>query len=335
MSLKLIPAGSSKWLVEQMKCQGIEIHRMLANTKLNESWLNQEDAMITHAQYCQIVNNAYDTSGNSALGLTISEKTDLNWHGFWGYAIISSPTWIQAMQFIIKFWELNGALVDLIYTEENDISTIDILPAFPLKQPQLLRYAVEEWLRNASFAYQFTTGLSIKKKKICLAYPEPEYGALYQEIFDCPIEFDCSANQLIAPVEIVNVPILTANPQIAEFCIQQCESMLQGLDRSDSLIESIRQLLIVTPGQFPKFDEVAVKLGISQRTLSRRLQDRKTTYKIIVNEIRSSLAKEYLEKTDLSIDQIANLVGFAETASFRRFYKKEMGISAADIRKTP
>jgi len=333
MSLEMIPAASAKWLVEQLKSQGVDHHRMLSETGLNDSWLKLDDAMITPAQYCQLINNAYDESNNPALGLTISDKTDLNWHGFWGYAIISSSTWKQAMQVIIKFWDLFGALVNLIYQEENDICTIDILPAFPLDNDRLLRYAIEEWLSNASFAYSFTTGKSIVEREIFLAYPEPDYSSLYYEVFNCPVYFDCPTSKMTSPVDVINAPILTANPKIAEFCIEQCESILQGLDRSDSLIESIRQLLIPTPGCFPRFDEVAAKLGTSTRTLSRRLSDRNTTYKAIVAEIRSTLAKEYLSKTNLSIDEVANRVGFSETASFRKFYKRQTGISATDTRK--
>lgn len=333
MSLKMIPAASAKWLVEQMKCQGIDHDCMLRKTGLHDSWLNQDEVMITPSQYCQLVSNAYDESNNPALGLTISKKTDLNWHGFWGYAIISSSTWNQAMQFIVKFWDLFGALVNLIFKEENGTCTIDILPAFPLSQDRLLRYAIEEWLSNASFAYSFTTGQSIVEREIYLAYPEPDYGSLYQEVFNCPVFFDCPTSKMTTPVNVINAPILTANPKVAEFCIQQCESILQGLDRSDTLIESIRQLLLVTPGCFPKLDEVAIKLGTSTRTLSRWLKDRNTTYQIIVSEIRSTLAKEYLRKTDLSIDEVAQLVGFSETVSFRKFYKRQTGTSAADARK--
>ncbi len=333
MAHEIRSAASAKWLVEQMASQGIEPHRILAQTGLKESWLNQEDALISDVQYCQIVNNALDESGNPALGLTISNQSDLNWHGFWGYAIISSPTWKHAMQFIISFWELNGALVNLIYREEDSTCTLDILPAFPMGQERLLRYAVEEWLNLASNSFEFTTGIHSVEKSISLTYPEPDYSSLYQDIFQCPIHFNCQTNQLKLPIEVMNAPILTANPQIEEFCIQQCESMLNSLDRSDALIESIRQMLIVTPGQFPSFDDVAAKLEISQRTLSRRLQDRSTTYKTIVNEIKSALATEYLKRSNLSIEQIANLVGFSEPTSFRRFFKKQTGNSASDIRK--
>jgi AraC-type transcriptional regulator len=283
MSSELIPASSAKWLVEQMKVQGVNYTRILAGTGLNESWVNQENAMISHDQYRKIVNNAFDESDDPALGLTLPNKSDLSWHGYWGYAMISSSNWLEAVQFAVNYWDLNGSLVKLFHREENGKVIFDVLPTFPMVSNRLLRYAVEEWLTLATYDFQFTTGITIADREIYLSYPEPEYGALYQQIFNCPVHFDCPTNQLIIPLEVLKAPIISANPKIAEFCIQQCESMLESLDRTDPLIESIRQLLIITPGYFPGFNEIAEKLKISQRTLSRRLQDRNTTYKNIVN----------------------------------------------------
>ena len=72
---------------------------------------------------------------------------------------------------------------------------------------------------------------------------------------------------------------------------------------------------------------------MSSRTLRRKLRDKETTYKKIVDEVRMDLARRYLSETGLSIDQIANQVGFTEAANFRRAFKKWTGSNPTGFRK--
>jgi AraC-like DNA-binding protein len=73
---------------------------------------------------------------------------------------------------------------------------------------------------------------------------------------------------------------------------------------------------------------------MSARTLRRRLQERSTTFKHIVDEVRVEMAKEYLATTDLSVDQIACRIGFTEATTFRRAFKKWTGRKVREFRKT-
>jgi len=123
------------------------------------------------------------------------------------------------------------------------------------------------------------------------------------------------------------------NTQLARICKQQCREFMAKLKGSDKLISAIRDILIASQGQLPRLPIIAEQLAMSPRTLRRRLQERNTTYQIILDEFRIELAKEYITTTSLSVDQIANRIGFSEATTFRRALKKWTGLNIGEFRR--
>ena len=118
-----------------------------------------------------------------------------------------------------------------------------------------------------------------------------------------------------------------------ETCLEQCRELLLKLRRVDETVELVRRIILASPGDFPNAEETAKKLGMSPRTLRRRLAERNTTYRKLLDEVRAELAMGYLTTTSLSVDEIAHVLGYAETTAFRRSFKRWVGKSASAVRK--
>ena len=88
------------------------------------------------------------------------------------------------------------------------------------------------------------------------------------------------------------------------------------------------------PKGFPTATQVAEKLAISERTLHRRLATQGLVFSAVLDRLREKRAREYLERSRLSIAQIAEMLDFAETASFSRAFKRWTGMSPLLFRKT-
>jgi AraC-like DNA-binding protein len=132
---------------------------------------------------------------------------------------------------------------------------------------------------------------------------------------------------------LLDIPIVQGNPKIEKLCAGLCEEMLIKLKGSDKLIETIRNLIIFSPGKFPNLRETAEALQLSPRTLKRRLRERGTTFQKTLDEVRTELAKRYLGETRLNIDQISDLIGFAESSAFRAAFKRWTGKNPSEFRK--
>jgi AraC-like DNA-binding protein len=312
---------------------GFPSGEILAGTGLDEAWLTDAEALVTHAQYLAIVANALRLTGNPALGLSLGAKQNLGELGFLGYAIISSPTLREANEAAMKFWELNGSLVKLTYHEGSELGTWEIRPAFPIAAREVWIYAVEELLSAFHTAASFLSNQGFRYEEIRLSYPEPAHGHLYRELFSCPVAFGTGADLFLVEASYSDRPTFTGHPRMALICRQQCQLLQARLRGSDELISSIREIVVSSMGQLPHLPEVAHRLAMSPRTLRRRLQERHTTYQHILDEVRIELAKEYVTTTHLSVDQVAARIGFTEATTLRRAFKKWTGMSVKEYRR--
>ena len=131
----------------------------------------------------------------------------------------------------------------------------------------------------------------------------------------------------------LDVPCPNANPITADMCKSFCERMLGAAELEESeLVKTIRLILLDGTGLFPSAQEMAERLHISKRTLHRRLAGFGLTYQELLDETRRRLADEYLRETTLTIDEIAERIGFSDTSNFRKAYRHWTGISPNEYR---
>lgn len=97
------------------------------------------------------------------------------------------------------------------------------------------------------------------------------------------------------------------------------------------MVRTIRLLLLDAVGGFPTAQAIADQLHLSKRTLYRRLADIEMSYQEILDSTRRRLADEYLA-TSLSVDEIAERLGFSDTSNFRKAYRNWVGISPNEYR---
>lgn len=328
----LIRATTAQWLIRQLVGMGIAVSRLLEGTKIEYGWLDEEDAFITYPEYERIILNALDAAGDGAIGLKLGRTVNLAVFGAFGYALMSSRTLEDAAKVFLKYQDLPGQLTRISMTQSGSERVMRFDPLYPF-EGRILTYAMEEVLSTTYYGMVFLVNQAVGLKEVCVGYPEPEHAGLYGEMFCCPVRFGAGENLMRMNAGIFDLPVRTANQNVYEYCTQFCEDMLEGLRKCDQFIDRIRNITLTSPGRFLKAGEMAKELGMGTRTLTRRLQERNTSYRKIINEVRSDLAIKYLEDTNLTIDQISELVGFSETTAFRRAFRKWAGRNASQYRK--
>lgn len=328
----LIRAPTAQWLIKQLGGMGIQPSRVLEGTTLDGAWLDQETASVSYPQYARIITNALAATADGAIGLKVGRTVNLAMFGAFGYALMSSRTLKDAADVFLKYQDLPGQLTRISIRRRGPEWVIRFDPLYPFED-RLLVYAIEEVLSTTYYGMVFLVNRDVDLIAIDLSYPAPGHAGLYAEMFHCPVRFGAPENRVRVNAHSFDLPVRTANQNVYEYCTRFCDEMLGALTQSDPYIDRIRGLILASPGRFLKTGEMAKELGMSTRSLNRRLEERGTSYKKIVNEVRADLAMRYLEDTNLSIDQIADLVGFAETTTFRKTFKQWTGRSAAQHRK--
>ena len=162
---------------------------------------------------------------------------------------------------------------------------------------------------------------------------DPALLADYQEIFHCEVLFDQPASGIRIRESLLDEVLPQANGELLEMLLAHATKLLAGLDQSQRTADQVKNILRLMLNQQPPSSEIiAEKLGISSRTLQRKLSEEGTQYKDVLNELRYELATYFLKNTKLTLDNIAYELGYAEARSFYRSFKQWTGETAGSYR---
>lgn len=327
-----IVANSAQWLVRKLIEGGFSRDALLRDTALDPDWPWKRNATLSFRQYHVLILRAYQLTGDPSLALNISRQFSLGEFGMMGYAIMSCATLAEALNIAFRFWDLAGQLLKLQVEKSDRYWTINMFSASPLIRGQSFVYAIEECLTSNFAGKSFLVNRRVFPEWIEVSHSAPDYADLYQERFQCEVRFDSGRNRYRMSTDLVGMPVITSQPEMAELCKKQCEEILSQMTRRDRFVDQIRRLIFSASNRPPNIEQISAQLKISSRTLHRRLKERHTTFQAILDEVREETAKRYLAGTNLSIDEISDLMGYAETSSFRRSFKRWSGLNASKWR---
>ena len=163
---------------------------------------------------------------------------------------------------------------------------------------------------------------------------DPVTDKEFSEYAGCsPVKND--TNYLVFRAEDMQEPFISYNEGMWEFFEPELQKRLDEMEVDDSVSARVRSALTeLLPAGSGTIDDVAVKLGLSKRTLQRKLTEEKTTFQKQLNNTRELLAKNYLRSTDMSSEDIAFLLGYQELNSFFRAFTVWTGMSVSEYKET-
>jgi AraC-like DNA-binding protein len=160
-----------------------------------------------------------------------------------------------------------------------------------------------------------------------------------EKFLDSTIEDGAGVDEIELPAASWHLPIVSADPHLHRLCVTSCEEALaqRATKRSPLKVRVENAIASLLPHGQARHDVVAAKLGMSPRTLARRLAAEGSSFAAILAETRAALADRYLADRSLAISQIAWLLGYAEIGAFTRAFQRWTGMvpSAARARQLP
>jgi AraC-like DNA-binding protein len=318
-------------LAAELALQGVSVKDLFARTGLSASQLVDVNARISHRQRLAIYRNAKALATRSDIGLLAGARQRISDFGIYGYAMVTSLNFGEALTFALEHITLAGPAVRQISFRIEGRTAILRSHGFDTLG-DLLPFVAEFWRSSMTSLFARVLETRFPSTRMIFPFPPPIHWRNYERLFDCPIEFNADRLEWHFHADVLERPCPNANPITAKVCQQVCAVMLtEGPDESD-LVRKIRIACLNSPKRFPAAGEIVQELGLSLRTLHRHLADEGLSYQSIVDGVRQAVATELLENTHLGIQQVARRVGFADATSFRKAFRKWTGRAPSDFR---
>lgn len=326
----VVPVAYPRLLMELVQERGFSREQLLDGVAIAAGVLDQADTRLTPPQFAHIITNALYLTKEPALGYELGLREQITAHGFLGYAVMSCATLREAIQLGERFIRLRTIMISLNLREEGDAAVVEIVENYPFGP--LRQFAFDSLMVSLARAGNFITGESFAAGEIWFDYPEPAYYAACRERLP-PMHFARGAMQLRFRRELLDRPLVMADPVAARLAVDQCERELALVGEAPDLLPRIRAILLQHPGGFPDLGAVAARLSISERTLKRRLQQHGTSYQLLLDDVRKREAIRLLGHAAVALEQIARELGYTDPANFTRAFRKWTGEAPSAYRQ--
>lgn len=162
----------------------------------------------------------------------------------------------------------------------------------------------------------------------------PDDLSAHESYFRCPIHYDADRDAIEVSKDHLLAPNKLGDPSISAFFESHMEREIAELPETQELDGRVRSLVSRTLSEgVPNVADVAARLGLSARTLQRRLAVQGHAFQDLVDEARQDLAVRLLRRTDYALAEVAFLTGFAEQSAFTRAFKRWRGETPANFRR--
>lgn len=333
-SLGTVSVAAIRQYLRAANHYGINTIPLLQAAGLSDENLGADDDRVNGARFQTFLRHLCDTANDPVFGLRTGDFVEPGSYSVLGYITMSCATLGEAVQRIAPYERLVGDMgLTRVEQQGEDVHLIwQCAYTDPVVRAHMTDNVFASWINYARWLGGERDAGPIR---VTLERPSPgpESEAAYQERWGCPVHFGANSNRVVTDANLLAEPLRHPAPSLRRTLEAHARDQMAAIDSDITLVTRARvairhQLLQGTTRQ----DLIASELGMTSRTLQRRLSQEGVAYQQVLDEVRQSLAEDYLQRTDLPIPDIALRLGFSETTSFHRYFRHRVGTTPGDFR---
>ena len=341
MKDKGIPGVYGLLLLDVVSRWGYHEQNLFAPFGLSTAQLADPEMRLPLETTNELIKMALLLTGESSLAFHLGAQMRISIHGTIGYAIMTSHTMGDAMMLASRFISMRLPFMQMYVSELGHKTSLQFqtdIEMQPLRNEIVLAVLI-----GMHFMSKSLTGIDVEST-IDVDFPIPAgFERFYKHLPNSKINFDQSHTMISFDRMYLDLKMVNADPISSQIAINQCEAELSALGiqgRRQRISMKVREILTRHLPQDPEktghllgIEAVAERLHMSDRTLKRQLSREGTTFSNIVEEIRYRHATALLSRTDFTLDQIAEQLGYSDLTNFSRAFKRWSGRSPSQWRK--
>lgn len=326
------PVAISQVMVNFAARHGVDVETCLMGTGISEARLHEPDALIEREQEMRLVENLIlALPGVPALGFELGLQYNVATFGTWGFVLRTSRTLREAIDAAIRYLPLSTAYCRFsTWATAQELGVV----ADPDAIPQHLRQFLLERDTATAVHLFHELGLSgFRVKRIEFQSRTPDHAARIEALCGVAPQYGQPTNGVVLRREDVEAPSPMYDPHLVRLLEDQCRAQLERR-QVGGVSGQVRQLILGPLGLVASLEDVAQHLAMAPRSLRRRLEDEQTSFRGLVEAERRQLAVRLLEGTEMKLDEMAVQLGYSDTASFTRAFRRWFDRAPGEYRKS-
>jgi AraC-like DNA-binding protein len=317
-------------LLERTREMGLSRRELLSTAGLTEEMLSDPDTRIPASRIEALWRTVIARHPDPAMGIQFGASISARELGIVGYTMAYSPTLDRALQRMARFSRVVSEAIEIALEVDRAEITMDGGPRFDtLKRP------VDSRLAALLAVTREITATDLVPREVRFGYEKPADTSQYAAFFRCPLRFGQPVAALAFYREDLGRRVVTADKTLVGYLDRLADEALESLSGEDTFVGRVRRAIWkeLSDGR-PNLKRTALVLGTSARTLQRRLTDEGTTFASVLEAFRKELASGLLRNRELSIYEIAFLLGYSEPSTFHRAFRRWNSSSPQEFRRT-
>ncbi len=321
-----------KTLAEDLLAEGYTPEQVFAASSFGPELLEREKPFAEFSDIAAFFEHAADMTGNDALGFDRGTAREMRRIGLLCYVGLSSPNVHDYLKNIARYRRVfsDAVEIDLSLLDEKGV----LMWHFSVPSNVSRRQYVEFGASGILSSLRQATGHKIKLQHATFRHARKTNVDRFRDYLGCQIDFCAPVNSFTFSRVDLERPLATADNELYAVLTQYAEDVLQSRVKTASeLVVDVERAIAdrLAAGEANQ-DTISRAMGMSPRTLARRLAGEQTTFFRVLEDLRKSLASSYLKNSDLGQGEIAFLLGYSSLSSFHDAFKRWSGQTPGQFR---
>lgn len=332
--LPTISATKISSFLNNFEVYGISVSEVITASGFDCSLLSSPDNRLSGLEAKKIIETAVRLTKDENLGLHQGERLSRGFSNILGYVLMNCSTLGECWTKYCRYEKI---------IDNTSISNFHIDDGIAAISNTTVDSALESSRQFTDFKIAGTlsyikllSNKQLELKEVHFNYPRPSDISEYERIFQCTILFEKESNALLFEPSQLDISIVEPNEKLLKMFEKNAQELLEWLNIDNTYTHLVSELMLdeLSKGNLPSIEAIAQKLFISVRSLQLYLKKEETSYIKLVKEVRKSTAEKYLMDRNISVDEIAFVLGFSETSAFYRAFKLWTGQTPVQFRKS-
>src|SRR5262245_23009001 len=330
-SIPMAGGGLSRLAIARLQRAGVPVEPLLGRAGLTPEVIADPEERLSVRSQVALLDEAAIALKDDCLGFTLARDFDPREIGLLYYVMASSQTLGDGLKRVARYSQITNEALVVRYQEGNRLIISLSYSGVPRHSD---RHQIEFCMFGVLRVCRMLTAQKLVPQHFSIAHYRSGDTSEMARFVGTKVEFGADKDEFALNADARALPLIHSDPYLNDLLLKYCEAALA--DRRGNVSQSRTKVENAISSLLPHgrvlVEDVARSLGMSERTLARKLSDEGLNFTEILQQLRRGLAVRYLDDRKLHVSKIAWLLGFHEVSAFTHAFKRWTGKTPREMR---